>query len=319
MPEIVTLGEALIDFVSMESGVDVKDSPGFIKAPGGAPANVAAGLGRLGVDVGFIGKVGDDPFGYFLKETLAANGVDTSRMIFEKRARTALAFVSLRSDGERSFSFYRHPSADMLLEPEEIDEGYIASARIFHFGSITLISEPSRSATLKAVEYAEDHGLIISYDPNLRLNLWETAEEARKQILSTVCLCDIIKVSGEELHFLTGTQDLGRGGRELLHYGPKMAVVTLGEKGCFFTNGRDDLTAVGLEVQAVDTTGAGDAFVAALLWGILREMEKGASMETLPVAVMEGILKLANKAGAIATTRKGAIPALPKADQLIAP
>ncbi|MCK4590120.1 MAG: fructokinase, partial [Candidatus Latescibacteria bacterium] len=131
MPQIISLGEALIDFVSLQTGVEVKDAPGFLRAAGGAPANLAAALGKLGVDVGFIGKVGDDPFGHFLQETLVSNGVDISQLLFEKSARTALAFVSLRSDGERSFSFYRHPSADMLLNPKEIDENYLGSARIF--------------------------------------------------------------------------------------------------------------------------------------------------------------------------------------------
>jgi len=145
--DVVTFGELLIDFVSTESGVSLIEAPGFVKAAGGAPANVAVGLARLGVSTGFVGKVGDDDFGCFLAQTLAENGVDTSALLFSDEARTALAFVSLRADGERDFMFYRHPSADMLIRPEEIDHDYIGSAKVFHYGSISLISEPSRSAT----------------------------------------------------------------------------------------------------------------------------------------------------------------------------
>ena len=316
MLQIISLGEALIDFVSLKTGVDVKDAPGFLKAAGGAPANVAAALGRLGVHVGFIGKVGDDPFGHFLKETLANNGVDTSQMLFEKNARTALAFVSLRPDGERSFSFYRHPSADMFLEPKEIDEDYISRARIFHFGSITLISEPSRSATLKAIEYASRHGLVISYDPNLRLNLWESPEQARREAKKALHLAHIVKVNERELKFLTDTENLLEGTKRLQQAGPLMVVVTLGKEGCFFCNKAGNLKVDGFCIDAIDTTGAGDAFVAALLFGLLNCLQEAEGLEQIPLEKIRMILQLANKAGAITATRKGAVPALPTLAQL---
>ncbi len=316
MPQIISLGEALIDFVSLQTGVEVKDARGFLRAAGGAPANLAAALGKLGVDVGFIGKVGDDPFGHFLRETLVSNGVDTSQLLFEKSARTALAFVSLRSDGERSFSFYRHPSADMLLNPKEIDENYLGSARIFHFGSISLISEPSRSATLKAIEYATRHDLVVSYDPNLRLNLWENPEQARREIEKTLPLAHIVKVNEEELAFLTDTEDLLEGSNRLRQAGPLMVVVTLGKEGCFFSDKKAQLKVDGVKVEAIDTTGAGDAFAAALLWKLLDCLPEGEGLEQVPLEKMRGILELANKAGAITTTRKGAIPALPTLAQL---
>jgi fructokinase len=173
MFDVVACGELLIDFVSTESGVTLAEAPAFKKAAGGAPANVAVGLARLGYRAGFLGQVGDDDFGHFLADTLGQAGVDTNGLRFTGAARTALAFVSLRSDGERSFVFYRHPSADMLWRPEDVNAAYAGSTRIFHYGSISLIGEPSRSATLAALGYARNAGALISYDPNLRLALWD--------------------------------------------------------------------------------------------------------------------------------------------------
>lgn len=319
MPEVISLGEALIDFVSTQSGVDVKDAPGFLKAAGGAPANVAVALSRLGVDAGFIGKVGDDPFGHFLAEVMAQHGVDVSPVRFSKQARTALAFVSLRADGERSFSFYRHPSADMLLAPSEIEEAYVASARVLHFGSISLISEPSRSATLRAIEHARKHGVLVSYDPNLRLNLWDHEDQARTQMRAALPLAHVLKVNDDEMAFLTGERDLESGSRALLSQGPGIVVVTLGADGCFFSNGRQSLRVPGVRVKAVDTTGAGDAFWAAVLWGLLEPLRQGRDLAALTAQEMRPILQRANRAGALTTTRKGAIPALPTLQDLRAP
>src|SRR5688572_3112966 len=169
---VVCLGELLIDFVATESGVTVGEASGFLKKPGGAPANVAVAVKRLGNPSAFLTQVGDDPFGHYLAGVLDAEGVDTRGVRFSSAARTALAFVSLASDGDRSFMFYRHPSADMLMQPQDINLDVIDAGSIFHFGSITLISEPSRSATIYAVEYARSRGKLISYDPNLRLALW---------------------------------------------------------------------------------------------------------------------------------------------------
>ncbi len=316
MPQVISLGEALIDFVSLESGVEVKDASGFLKAPGGAPANVAVGLARLGVGVGFVGKVGDDPFGHFLEEILSSNGVDTSRLLFECEVRTALAFVSLTSEGDRSFSFYRNPSADMMLRSDEIDENYIASAEVFHFGSITLISEPSRSATLKAVKISEKHGITVSYDPNLRMNLWPSPDDARREILSSIPMCHILKVNEEETEFLTGKSDIEEGSHELKEMGPVMVVVTLGKEGCIYNDGLNLLRSTPPKVKPVDTTGAGDGFVAGLLKGILDIRKEGADIGKIPAERLKTILSFANIVGAITTTKKGAIPALPTEDEI---
>lgn len=397
--DVVAMGELLIDFVSVATGVSLKDSPGFTKAPGGAPANVAVGVRRLGRTSGFIGKVGNDDFGVFLWETLAREGVDTRGVKYEDRARTMLAFVSLRDDGEREFMFYRHPSADMLLEPSEVDVDLLTEARVFHHGSISLITEPSRSATLAAARAARAAGALISYDPNIRLPLWPAPDEARAVILAAASSADIIKVSEEELAFLTGTDDIAEGVGRLRTAASSAArpakcaiVVTRGRKGCVLalddsdpvsardvtrqrevTQQHDDarrrrltepqvpqgngaqhdgsggqgggserhdsgrrgrgelwLEVPGFSVQTVDTTGAGDAFVAGLLVGVIeeatsrkaaaaataKEMIAKETLRALGEAEWRRVLTLANAVGALCTTKYGAIPALPTMEEV---
>jgi len=310
--DVVTLGELLIDFVSTESGVSLIEAPAFQKAAGGAPANVAVGLARLGIPSGFVGKVGDDDFGRFLAQTLARNGVDTSALRFSDEARTMLAFVSLRADGEREFMFYRHPSADMLLCPEEIDHAYIGAAKALHYGSISLIGEPSRSATLTAVQVALERGLLISYDPNLRLALWPSSEAARQGMLEGWQFAQVAKVSREELTFLSGESSLEPAVKRLWHDRLRLLVITKGRDGCHYAN-RDARGHVpGFGVQTVDTTGAGDGFVAGLLAGLLSN--EGA-WESIPD--LENVLRFANAVGALTTTRRGAIPALPTRAQVV--
>ncbi|KAJ6371826.1 hypothetical protein OIU77_002192 [Salix suchowensis] len=201
---IVSFGEMLIDFVPTVSGVSLAEAPGFVKAPGGAPANVAIAVTRLGGKAAFVGKLGDDEFGNMLAGILKENGVIATGISFDTGARTALAFVTLRADGEREFMFYRNPSADMLLRPEELNLELIRSAKVFHYGSISLIVEPCRSAHLQAMKVAKDAGALLSYDPNLRLPLWPSEEEAREQIMSIWDQADVVKVSDNELEFLTG-------------------------------------------------------------------------------------------------------------------
>ena len=305
MFDVIACGELLIDFVSTESGVTLGQAPAFQKAPGGAPANVAVGVARLGYRAGFLGQVGDDPFGHFLADTIAEAGVDVGGLRFSPEARTALAFVSLRNDGERSFMFYRHPSADMLWRPEDVDREYVAGTRIFHHGSISLINEPSRSATLAAVEYAREGGALISYDPNLRLALWPSPDAARAGILAAWPFADLIKVSEEELEFLTGDLDIERAVRSLWSERLLLLVVTRGAAGCMYFTPEGSGVAPGFAVHPVDTTGAGDGFVAGLLAGLL---DSGLSRDAVD---LERALRLGNAVGALATTQKGAIPALP--------
>ncbi len=298
---IVSFGEMLIDFVALETGVTVGDASGFVKAPGGAPANVAVAVARLGYNSAFMGQVGDDPFGRHLAAILSAESVNIDGLRFSDKARTALAFVSLQDDGDRSFIGYRHPSADMLMTPEDVVTDVIDAGSIFHFGSITLIGEPSKSATLKAVNYARDKGKFISYDPNLRLPLWESEAAAKAGMLEGFEYANLVKISDEELEFLTGRHDVTPLWRDNL----ELICVTHGFKGAtlYLKNGRT-FNHAGFAVRAIDTTGAGDAFVAGMLTGILNH--KDDYKNHLP-----DILQFANGVGALATQQKGAIPALP--------
>ncbi len=312
MAHVVCLGELLIDFVSLESGVSLVQAPSFQKAAGGAPANVAVGLARLGHEVGFVGKVGKDSFGNFLVGVLRENGVDVSGMAFDTEARTMLAFVSLTSEGERDFMFYRHPSADMRLTPEEIPEQLIAQARIFHYGSISLISEPCRSATFHALDIAKKSGLVISYDPNLRMGLWESETVARQEILNGMRYADVVKINDDELEFLTGTRNFETGAQQLLVHGPSLFVITLGGAGCYFYAESTHGTVVGGKVQAVDTTGCGDGFTAGFLAQLLQHLpEKGRAFVVPEKSVLEESCRFANAVGAITALSRGAIPSLP--------
>lgn len=335
MAEVVCLGEALIDFVATESGVGVGEASGFVRAPGGAPANVAVGAARLGRTAAFLGKVGDDPFGRFLERTFAEAGVDTGGMVFDPRHRTGLAFVSLAANGERDFCFFRNLSADRTYRKEELDLSRIASGRIFHFGSITLIDRAPRLATLQAIETARTAGMLISYDPNLRPSLWPSLSQARKTILRAARYADIIKVSAEELVFLLSEDNtfpvmpeplsaVAGYALRLTRRFPNVALlaVTLGAEGCYWRGGGDRGFVSGLPVEAVDTTGAGDGFVAGMLTGLL---EQGiAEPAPMPIerlraahpAILKTIFEKANIVGALTTTQKGAIPALPTAAQV---
>lgn len=306
MADAICLGELLIDFVPTVTGTSLIDAPAFKKAPGGAPANVAVGLVRLGTPSAFMGKVGDDPFGHFLANTLAEAGVDVRPVRFSAEARTALAFVSLRADGEREFMFYRHPSADMLFEPAEVDANVIRGAKLLHYGTISLISEPSRSATLHAIELAKEAGCIVSCDPNLRLALWPDRNAARDGLLGAIAQAQVVKLSDDELRFLTDSDDPAAARQHLWHDRLELMVVTLGSAGCVYFTPDLDGVVVGFGVEAVDATGAGDGFVAGLLHGLLADWS-GLQEE----ARVRSICRMANAVGALTTTERGAIPALP--------
>jgi fructokinase len=306
MASVTCLGEVLIDFVPTVTPTTLIEAPAFKKAPGGAPANVAVGLARLGVPSAFMGKVGDDPFGHFLVDTLAEAGVDTGPVRFSNSARTALAFVSLRADGDREFMFYRHPSADMLFEPEEIDAAAIQASSALHYGSISLIGEPARSATLHAIETASAAGCLISCDPNLRLALWPDRTAAREGLLLAISQAQVVKISDQELRFLTGSDDPNAARAELWHDGLMLMIVTLGAAGCVYFTSDFDGVVVGFGVEAVDATGAGDGFVAGLLQGLVGDRDTVEDETRL-----RELCRFANAVGALTTTARGAIPALP--------
>ncbi|CAI9101654.1 OLC1v1039027C2 [Oldenlandia corymbosa var. corymbosa] len=312
---VVCFGELLIDFVPTASGVSLAEAPGFKKAPGGAPANVAVGIARLGGNAAFIGKVGQDEFGYMLADILKQNNVDNSGMRFDPNARTALAFVTLRADGEREFMFFRNPSADMLLTESELDKDLIRKSSIFHYGSISLIEEPCRSTHLEAMKVAKEAGCILSYDPNLRLPLWPSAEAAREGIMSIWDQADIIKISEEEITFLTGGEDAFDDNVVLTKLYPqnlKLLLVTEGSEGCRYYTKEFHGRVHGVKVEAVDTTGAGDAFVGGLLNSLAANPELYKDEKKLREALL-----FANGCGAITVTEKGAIPALPTKEAVV--
>lgn len=314
--EAVCLGELLIDFVSLQAGVRLAAAPGFAKAAGGAPANVAVGLARLGVSTAFISKVGEDEFGYFLRETLQRNRVGVAAVRSTSRAPTALAFVSLSGRGERDFLFYRDPCADALLEPRDIPVRLLEESSIFHFGSISLIREPSRSATYQALKLAERNGLLISFDPNLRRSLWPSVQRARQGSWEGIKRAHLVKLSLEELKFLTGSSSLPRSLERIWRPRHQLLVVSLGRRGCCYRT-RDHRGFVsGFSVHTVDTTGAGDAFVAGMLLGVLQATARGQSLAGLRPAELEQLFRLANACGALTTLARGAIPSLPRRRQV---
>lgn len=311
---VVCFGEMLIDFVPTSNGLSLAEAPSFKKAPGGAPANVAVGISRLGGSSAFIGKVGDDEFGYMLADILKENNVNSEGMRFDPGARTALAFVTLRKDGEREFMFYRNPSADMLLQEAELDIDLIQKAKIFHYGSISLITEPCKSAHIAAAKAAKDAGVILSYDPNLRLPLWPSAENAREGILSIWETADIIKISEEEINFLTNGEDPSDDAvvRKLYHPNLRLLLVTEGPEGCRYYTKEFSGRVKGLKVDAVDTTGAGDAFVA----GLLSQLAANDSL-LLEEGHLRDALRFANACGALTVMERGAIPALPTREAVL--
>lgn len=317
--EVVALGELLIDFTP--HGVSGQGQPLFERNPGGAPANVLAALAKLGHKTAFVGAVGNDAFGEFLRDTLRGGGVDVGNLKGTDEAQTTLAFVHLDPGGDRSFTFYRKPGADHMLRSEDVDRELIASANIFHFGSISMTHEPSRTATLETAAFARETGVLVSYDPNLRMTLWRDAEHAREAIVEGMRYADVVKVSEEELLFLTGTDDLDEGSRQLVErFGDiRLLLVTLGPGGSYCrtaaTGGGEGLTArhAGFKVRTVDTTGSGDAFFGGVLHKLLVEA-KGCASEWTNEKLL-AMLAFANAMGALTATGKGAIPSLPALEQ----
>ncbi|KYG27631.1 aminoimidazole riboside kinase [Alkalihalobacillus trypoxylicola] len=305
---VISLGEALVDFIPLDL-----NNLQYQKSAGGAPANVAVGVSRLGVRSAFIGKVGNDQLGSFLKRTLTDYGVQTHSMTSTGKAKTGLVLVTNDEEGERSFEFFVEPSADQLLSIEDYDETIFERYKILHIGSITMIRQPSKQATEAAVRKAKDQGLIISYDPNLRLNLWRDEEQAKESIMSLLPLVDFLKVSEEELFFLTGKSEINEGIQQLQNYQIPFIVVTLGANGCYVCQGPNIKHIPARKVLAVDTTGAGDAFVSGMLYSLEKSKDK---IEELSIEEMVKMAELASISGALAASKKGAMTALPTIEEI---
>lgn len=310
--DIVCLGEMLIDMFPAEVGRSLVEVSAFRPKPGGAPANVAVAAVRLGAQSAFIGKVGDDAFGHHLADILRQEGVEVRGMRYDKEARTGMAFIAMPDVNSYEILFYRNPGADMRLRADELDRELLQETRALHFGSLSLIQEPSRSATMEAVEIAREAGALISFDVNYRSDLW-SREEARDRVMATIPHVNLLKVNEIEVDVLTGSKDPDSASKQLLELGPDVCVVTLGPEGSFFrvVEGGDYVPP--FKVETVDATGCGDAFIAALLCRLVG----GADWrDQLSVARMRQVLRYANAAGALTSLIQGVIPALPTADQV---
>ncbi|WP_410511332.1 carbohydrate kinase [Paenibacillus sp. BR2-3] len=304
--DVVAIGEFLIDFIP--GGLSPAGNPLFERNAGGAPVNVLAALSRLGKKTAFIGKVGNDPFGHYLKDTLIAKGIDDRGLVLTDHAHTTMAFVHLNSQGERSFHFCRQPGADEGLTYEEIDASLLHDTKVFHFGSVSMTSEPAYSATIRAVKEAGVHGAWITYDPNWRPALWKNDLHGKQAMETGLAAADIVKVSEEELVFLTGSYNLEEGAELLLEQFPvKLLLVTLGANGTYYSTRALSGRVLSYPVQTVDTTGAGDGFMGAFIYQML---EAGRPVTEWTEEGIKRALSFANAAGALATTRKGAIASL---------
>ena len=331
--DITTVGEVLVDL--MQTGVDARGIGCYSANPGGAPANVAVAAARLGAHTAFIGKVGRDAFGAMLRKTLADNAVDVTGLTETEKAHTTLAVVSVDSRGERNFSFYRDPGADTQLECGDVGDSLLGETRFLHFGSLSLTTEPARSATLYAARRAKALGALVSYDPNYRAPLWpdeasamhwmrvplgmpEGPDERMHQQTGTgtravLSLVDVLKISDEELALMTDTDVLEDGAQRLMEQGVRLVLVTLGAKGVYYRWGDLSGTVPGFAVTVSDTNGAGDTFFGAVLTKLAQRPE---GIDDFDRDELEAILRFANKAASLTTSRPGAIPAMPTLDEV---
>lgn len=321
MADVLCLGELLVDWVCTTPGAEIKDAVNFTKAPGGAPANTAVGLARQGVSTAFIGRVSKDEFGLWLKSVLKENNIDVSCTIEDPLAQTRMAYVVTTSEGDRKLAdFTRIACADTRLEIEDLDEDLFAGAKVLHFGSISLIENPARDATKKAVEMAREKGCLISYDPNVRLSLWPDPQQCKTTILQSLPWADIVKINEVELEFLTGGKDLAQA--EALRQEMKipLLIITLDSRGAFFATERHSKIVSGFQIELVEATGAGDGFNAGVIRGLLQHVKESpdrrAALKSLEESEMEAIIRTANGVGALACTKAGAIPALPSQEEL---
>ena len=309
--DVVALGELLIDFT--ENGKSNQGNSLFEANPGGAPCNVLSMLSKLGHKTAFIGKVGKDSFGEELKHVLEEVEIDTNYLYMDKEVHTTLALVHTKADGDRDFSFYRNPGADMMLKEEEIPENLIQYTKIFHFGTLSMTHEGVRKATKKALHIAKEAGVIISFDPNLRPPLWDSLETAKEQVLYGLEYCDILKISDNEIQWLTGKEDYTDGVKWILErYDIPLILVSMGKEGsrAYY---KQTMVEVGpfLQEHTVETTGAGDTFLGCILHYILK-----IGLEDLTKEKLVQMLRFANAAAALITTRKGALRVMPSVEEI---
>ena len=318
MKKVIAIGEALIDFIPHEKGRALNNVENFLRVPGGAPLNVAAAVAKLGGKSQMLTKLGEDGFGDAILNEVKPLGVDVSRISRTKEANTALAFVSLREDGERDFSFYRNPSADMLLSAEEICSEDFNERDILHFCSVSLIDAPIKEAHRRAIEIAKEKGCLISFDPNVRLPLWKQPEDCRKAILEFLPLSNIVKISDEELEFITGIKDEKEALDSLLTGDVKVIIYTKGTNGAEFITKERVIFSPSFKVSAQDTTGAGDSFIGSLLYQVAEGEYSLEELVTLSEEKVQEILTFSNATAALTVCKKGAIGALPLKGEVLA-
>lgn len=308
--DVTAMGEMLIDFTL--NGQSDQGNNLFEACPGGAPCNVLAMLNKLGRKTAFIGKVGEDQFGRLLKGTIDELGIETKGLILDKEIHTTLAFVHTFPDGDREFSFYRKPGADMMLTEDEVDYDLIRQSRIFHFGTLSMTDEPVRSATKKALEVAKEAGCLITFDPNLRPPLWNSLDEAKKQMEYGFQYCDMLKISDNEIQFVSGKEDYDEGIRYLQgKYNIPLIFLTMGKDGsrAYYKDMRVERK--GFQVKAIETTGAGDTFCGCSIHGLLTHGLEGLTEENLG-----DMLTYANAGAALITMKKGAIRSMPEPENI---
>lgn len=310
--DVTALGELLIDFTCI--GVDAQGYPTMAAHPGGAPANFLAAVTACGGSGALLAKTGADAFGTLLRKTLDDRGVVTKGIIRDKGVFTTLAFVTLDDHGDRSFSFARKPGADTCLGWEEVDCSLIEASRVFHFGTLSLTHEPAKTATQMAVAYAKKLGKLLSFDPNLRLPLWQSESDARRQMLWGMHQADIVKLSCEEGAFLFGLEPEACARKLMEEFGVKLVYVTCGAEGCYYANRNSGGMVPALSgITVLDTTGAGDIFGGSALWAML---QTGTLPENLSREQLESIVTFANTAAALSTTKPGGISSIPTLSQI---
>lgn len=308
--DVTALGELLVDFT--ENGTSPQGNFLMEANPGGAPCNVLAMLSKLGHRTSFVGKVGADMFGEMLRQAVEEAGIDTSGLVEDRDVNTTLAFVHTLEDGDREFSFYRNPGADMMLTSADVKEELLRECRIFHFGTLSMTAEECRKATEDSIDLAKHAGALISFDPNLREPLWDSLATAKERILYGLEHCDILKISDNEIEWLTGEVDHRRAAERLkAKYDIPLILVSLGKKGSIALSDAAFAEVPGYRVDTIETTGAGDTFCACVLHYIL---EKGFRM--YQKAELEEMLTFANAAAALVTTRKGALSVMPEPEEI---
>jgi fructokinase len=314
--DAICIGEALVDFLPDAVGRPVHAVERWTRCSGGSPANVAIGLARLGMKTAFAGVVGDDEFGAFLRGALAAEGIDCAWIRGTREAKTGLAFIALSETGERSFTFYRKPSAELLLGPADVARIDFARTRAVHFGTNCHLYPEGAEAARRLVDAARGAGCAVSFDPNLRLHLWNDPGQLKGLVAQLLPSCDLVKVAEDELEFCTGVADPRDGARALADLGPQIAIVTVGAKGAFYCHGGRVERVAAPKVPVVDATGAGDGFVAGTLSRLCEALRTGIDVAALSDQVVHEAVEEGCRVGARVVTQLGAVAGLPRTGEV---